>query len=101
MESTIQFAKILADETRQRIMSACCCCWCSVGELVDEVGVSQPTVSHHLNVLRVANLVRVRERGRQTFYSLNQESVASCCGQLVAEFAPESEAAARLELKAG
>ncbi|HEX9797220.1 MAG TPA: metalloregulator ArsR/SmtB family transcription factor [Anaerolineales bacterium] len=95
---SLRFAKILSDETRQRIMSACCCRWCSVGELVEAIGVSQPTVSHHLAALREANLVNVREQGRQTFYSLDQEAVALCCGQLVADFAPESDTAARLDV---
>ena len=87
----VLFAKALADETRQKIMSECCCCWLSVNEIVEKVDVSQPTVSHHLAILREANLVHVREEGKQTFYSLNQERIASCCGQLMIRFAPETE----------
>ncbi|HUN21752.1 MAG TPA: metalloregulator ArsR/SmtB family transcription factor [Anaerolineales bacterium] len=91
--TTIEFARILADETRQRLMKNCCCCWKSVNELVDDLGgqISQPTVSHHLAVLRQANLVLVRREGKQIFYSLNQERIASCCGQLFAVFAPEQQ----------
>jgi ArsR family transcriptional regulator len=85
----VAFAKALADVTRQRIMHECCCQWVSVGELVERVGLSQPTVSHHLAVLREAGLVYVRHEGKQSFYSLNQQHVAQCCGQLVAVFAPE------------
>lgn len=96
MPDSVEFAKVLADDTRQRIMAACCCRWCSVGELVEEVGVSQPTVSHHLGVLREAGLVHTRREGRQVFYQLNQESVARCCGRLVVDFAPETSAAERL-----
>jgi ArsR family transcriptional regulator len=93
--ATVSFAKALADTTRQKIMQACCCEWCSVGELVVRVGVGQPTVSHHLAILRDAGLVHMREAGRQTFYSLNQDAVVSCCGRLVAAFAPEREALIR------
>ena len=89
----VLFAKALADETRQKIMSECCCCWLSVNEIVEKVDVSQPTVSHHLAILREADLVHVREEGKQTFYSLNQERVAFCCGQLMITFAPETETA--------
>lgn len=89
----VLFAKALADNTRQRIMSECCCCWLSVSEIVEKVNVSQPTVSHHLAILREADLVHVREEGKQTFYSLNQERVAFCCGQLMITFAPETETA--------
>ena len=48
------FAKALSDPTRQEIMKLCCCEWRSVGELADDLNVTQPTVSHHLAVLRDA-----------------------------------------------
>lgn len=91
------FAKALADGTRQHIMHLCCCRWLSVNEIVEKTRVSQPTVSHHLAVLREAGLVSVREQGKQTFYSLNQDRVVSCCGQVLARFAPEQQATAKLE----
>ncbi len=89
--SPVLFAKAIADETRQKIISECCCCWLSVNEIVEKVGFSQPTISHHLAILRDANLVKIRVEGKQTFYSLNQENIAVCCGQLMIKFAPESE----------
>lgn len=88
----VLFAKAIADETRQKIMSECCCCCLSVNEIVEKVNVSQPTVSHHLAILREAGLVNAREEGKQTFYTLNQESIAVCCGQIMLKFAPEEEA---------
>lgn len=87
----VEFAKALADETRQKIMKLVCCCSLSVNEIVEKLEVSQPTVSHHLAILREADLVTVREEGKQTFYSLNQERIVSCCGQLMIKFAPETE----------
>ncbi len=92
--SPVEFGKAIADETRQRIMRACCCGWLSVSELVDQIGVKQPTVSHHLAVLRSAGLVRARHEGKQTFYSLNQNRVVACCGQIMTVFAPEEKATA-------
>jgi ArsR family transcriptional regulator len=85
------FAKALADETRQHIMRLTCCTWLSVHEIVEHTNVSQPTVSHHLAVLREAGLVNVREEGKQTFYQLNQNKIAVCCGNLMLKFAPEDE----------
>ncbi len=87
----VLFAKAISDDTRQKIMGECCCCWLSVNEIVDKVDVSQPTVSHHLAILRDAGLVNIREEGKQTFYSLNQDQVAFCCGQLMIKFAPEEK----------
>ena len=85
------FAKAIADDTRQKIMNECCCCWLSVNEIVEKVGFTQPTISHHLAILRDAGLVEIREEGKQTFYTLNQERIAVCCGQIMLKFAPESD----------
>jgi ArsR family transcriptional regulator len=84
----VLFAKALADETRQKIMKICCCEWLSVNEIVEHLNVTQPTVSHHLAILREAGLVEVRDEGKQTFYQLNQKRISSCCGQLRTNFAP-------------
>jgi DNA-binding transcriptional ArsR family regulator len=43
----------------------------SVSHIVHELGASQPTVSKHLKVLRVAHLVSVREEGQHRYYSLS------------------------------
>ena len=92
----VLFAKAIADETRQKIMSECCCCWLSVNEIVEKVGFSQPTISHHLAILRDASLVNIREEGKQTFYALNQENIVICCGQLMIKFAPETSTTEKL-----
>jgi len=87
----VTFAKALADETRQEIMKHLCCVWLSVNDVVDKLDgkVNQPTVSHHLKKLEEANLVTVRQDGRQRFYTLNQEQLTVCCGTLVRSFAPD------------
>lgn len=87
---TLTFAKAMADETRQRIMTLLCCRWLCVNDIVAEMdSVSQPTVSHHLAILREAGLVHTQRDGKQIYYSLNQERVAVCCGVLMTTFAPE------------
>lgn len=89
----VLFAKALADGTRQEIMRLCCCQWLSVGDIVDSTHVSQPTVSHHLSILKTAGLVRVRREGKQIFYTMDQEKVAAGCCTLAENFAPELELA--------
>lgn len=86
----LTFSKIFADATRQQIMKLCCCQWLHVNQIADAVGVSQPTVSHHLNLLKEAGLVKTRSEGKYTYYTLNQEKVAFCCGELKAIFAPQA-----------
>jgi ArsR family transcriptional regulator, arsenate/arsenite/antimonite-responsive transcriptional repressor len=87
----VLFAKALADEHRQEIMKCLCCVWLNVSDIVDKMDgkVKQPTVSHHLKILEEANLVFIREEGRQRFYTLNQEHFNVCCGMLVRTFAPD------------
>jgi DNA-binding transcriptional ArsR family regulator len=86
---SVTFAKAMADETRQQIMSMLCCEWLCVGDIVERTGVTQPTVSHHLSILRETDLVNTRRAGKQVFYTLNQDAVALCCGTLMQNFAPD------------
>lgn len=72
---------LIADDTRRDILEALRAgnssdraeSGVSVGELVEELGVSQPTVSKHLKVLREGGLVSVREVGQHRYYSLSPE----------------------------
>jgi ArsR family transcriptional regulator len=87
------FGKIIADDTRNEIMDCLCCVWLNVTEVVERMGgkVNQPTVSHHLKVLEDANLVLVRQEGRQRFYTLNQEVYNDCCRVLFKQRNPGSD----------
>lgn len=87
----VAFAKAIADDTRQQIMALCCCRRLNVGDIAREIGVTQPTASHHLAILRDAGLVTVEREGRETYYSLNQARVTVCCGKLMLAFAPEED----------
>jgi ArsR family transcriptional regulator, arsenate/arsenite/antimonite-responsive transcriptional repressor len=87
----VDFAKALADDTRQQIMRLCCCRWLSVNEIVEALDVTQPTVSHHLSILRDAGLVSVRREGKQIFYTLNQGRIAAGCCTLAETYAPDLE----------
>lgn len=86
---TVEFAKAIADETRQKIMAICCCELLSVNDIVEKTNVAQPTVSHHLKILKAAGLVRSERRGKQVLYTLNQERMAEGCCQVAENFAPE------------
>jgi DNA-binding transcriptional ArsR family regulator len=87
--NTVEFGKALADETRQKIMKLVCCQQLSVNQIVAALDVAQPTVSHHLNILKNAGLVDVERRGKQVLYTLNQERLANGCCQVAENFAPE------------
>jgi DNA-binding transcriptional ArsR family regulator len=55
----------------------------SVSQIVSELGISQPTVSKHLKVLRDAELVSVREDGQRRFYSIEVEPLEAVDDWLV------------------
>ncbi|MCQ1999652.1 ArsR/SmtB family transcription factor [Arthrobacter zhaoxinii] len=61
---------VIAEGTRREILGALRTGDKSVGTLVEELEVSQPTVSKHLKVLREAGLVSMRAEGQRRFYSL-------------------------------
>jgi ArsR family transcriptional regulator len=74
-----QVFKALADPARVRLIStiaaagddgACVC------ELVEPLGLSQPTVSHHLKILYEAGLISREKRGTWAYYRLRQEAAS-------------------------
>lgn len=67
---------VIAESTRRDILEALAQESKAVGQLVDELGVSQPTVSKHLRVLREAGVVSMRAQGQKRFYAINTEPLA-------------------------
>ncbi len=67
--------KALGDETRARILHILSQRESSVGELTEHLSISQPAVSHHLRILRVMRLVKVRREGRSAFYALDDAHI--------------------------
>ena len=82
----VEFCKALADETRQQILVLLQDQELSVSDIVDAFTMSQPTISHHLSILKQFGLVTSRKEGKQVFYALNRDNVVSCCGMLMAKF---------------
>jgi ArsR family transcriptional regulator len=77
-ETTAALFKALADPARVRLVNVLATtdepvCVC---DLVAPLGLSQPTVSHHLKKLTRAGLLQREQRGVWAFYSLNREALA-------------------------
>jgi len=85
----VEFCRALADDTRQKILVMLLEREMCVGDIVDAFAISQPTVSHHLAVLKQLRLVKGRKEGKQIYYSINHDNVVQCCGQLMAKFEAE------------
>ena len=82
--------KALSDPTRLSIVNSLAnrqeCCVCEFQHL----GLSQPTISHHLRILREAGLVEVaRKRGTWVFYRLVPAAVESLAFALGGSAKPE------------
>ncbi len=86
MIDCVEFCKALADDTRQQILVMLQTGEKCVSDIVDAFDMSQPTISHHLSILKRLGLVTSRKEGKLVFYALNQDNVVECCGQLIAKF---------------
>ena len=62
--------KALSDGTRQEILRLLEGNQRTVGEIVGNFNLSQPTISHHLKVLREEGLVRAEREGKSVLYRL-------------------------------
>lgn len=63
--------RALNDETRREILKLLKKREMTAGEIADHFNFSKPTISHHLDLLRQANLVAAVKEGQFIFYSLN------------------------------
>jgi DNA-binding transcriptional ArsR family regulator len=76
LDGAVEAIRSLADETRLRLLLLLSGGEANVSGLCARTGLAQPTVSHHLGLLRMAALVRGRREGKSVFYRLATESPA-------------------------
>ena len=88
-DQCVDFCKALCDSTRQRILEMLREREMYVGEIADAFRLTQPSISHHLSILKRASVVKSRKEGKQVYYSLNQDNIQECCDMLMAKFIPE------------
>jgi len=82
--SLIQIFKLLADETRLKILlSLARERELHVSALCERLGQSQPAVSHHLALLRAAGLLESRRDGKHNFYAVQDGPFREIVGQLL------------------
>lgn len=76
LEQTATVFKALADPTRVRILKTIShmqqMCECNI---VPAFGLSQPTISYHLKILREAGLITSERRGQWVWHQVNQRAV--------------------------
>ena len=80
------FFKALSDETRQSILKMLEQREMCVREIVGGFDVSQPTISHHLDILKRTGLIVSKRKGQNIFYSLNRDWFKECCCDFLSMF---------------
>ncbi len=74
LEQLSSFFRLLSDKTRLKILFRLAGGERNVTALCEEMSLPQPTVSHHLSLLRMSSIVGNRRNGKQVFYTLNGRS---------------------------
>ena len=74
--SSVRLFKALGDESRLRILRLLASGDLYLTEIAERMGLSKPTISHHLAQLRAAGLVTITESGSLTYYTLRRDRIA-------------------------
>jgi DNA-binding transcriptional ArsR family regulator len=80
---TVAFlAKSLSDENRLKILFCISRGKKAVGSIVEELGLSQPLVSHHLKELKRSLLVKIERSGPFIYYEVSNPRILEAIGSL-------------------
>ena len=72
--------KALSDPTRRKILQLLKERDLTAGEIADHFNISKPSISHHLNILKQAQLVLDERQGQNILYSLNLSVMQEAMG---------------------
>src|SRR4051812_7452034 len=77
LEPLVALFRLLSDKTRLNILTLLSKGERNVSSLCDELRLPQPTVSHHLGLLRMKHIISNRRHGKQVFYGLDGQVQAA------------------------
>jgi DNA-binding transcriptional ArsR family regulator len=83
--------KALADPTRREILRLLNGGELTAGQLAERFRISAPSMSHHFNVLKSADLISARREGQQIYYALNTTVFQDVLAALLELFSPGRE----------
>ena len=73
IKRAVKILKLVSEESKLRIMLLLAKEGpCAVTEIADTLQINQPTVSHHLSLLRHADLVTATREGKNIYYDINE-----------------------------
>lgn len=79
LDAVAAYFSLLADPTRLKVLHAICDRERSVGDIVDETGLTQTTVSRQLAALHVRGVVSRRKAGSMVFYRVADPTLLELC----------------------
>ena len=91
IKKLIRLFKALSDETRHKIFELLCNEEMNVTDICEEFHVSQPTISHHLHILKNSDLVETRKEGKMIYYYVNKEVINDVFGNVIERYHIEIE----------
>lgn len=81
-----KFFKAISDQNRVKIMELLKDKELNVSEICQHFDMQQPSVSHHLSVLRNADIVSQTKRGKEVYYRLDSICIVNCCNDFQDQF---------------
>ena len=86
-EKSLEIFRALSDVTRQGILELLAEHERCVNEICKEFeSMTQPTVSHHLQILKHCELVSARRKGKMIYYSINRKVLRNGFEEFIARF---------------
>ena len=89
-EKAAEMFAVLSTPIRLRIISELCQGEKNVGQLLDQIGVAQPNMSQHLNIMYRSGILGKRRQGAQMFYRIADETAVVVCRAMCTQVAIES-----------
>lgn len=86
IEKNLTIFKNISESTKFQIMKQIVEKDCYGLEIVETLGITKATVSHHMKQLILAGLVSVKRKGQKAYYSLNKDTMRRTTQYLIDEF---------------
>ncbi|KAA3632681.1 MAG: ArsR family transcriptional regulator [Calditrichaeota bacterium] len=81
-----QIFHALGDKTRLKILELLKEKEICVTDICTHFDMTQPSISHHLDILKRAGLVSSEKRGREVYYTFKKDILVECCGKQFSVF---------------
>ncbi len=78
-EQCCQIFHALSDKTRLKILELIKDKEFCVSDICKHFDMSQPSISHHLDILKRADLVKSYKKGREVYYTFFKTTIVECC----------------------